>query len=73
MLDKIPTSCKDVKVEDVTEELGIISIQGPNSKAFLQKQTTDSLEFPWSTMKPVNIGTAEVDVCRLTYVGEPGV
>ena len=34
---------------------------------------TDSLEFAWSTMKPIKIGTAQADVCRLTYVGEPGM
>ena len=34
---------------------------------------TDSLEFAWSTMKPIKIGTAQADVCRLTYVGEPGI
>ena len=72
ILDKIPTSCKDVIVEDVTERIGIISIQGPNSRAVLQKVTSVSLEFAWSTMQPVKIGTVEADVCRLTYVGEPG-
>ena len=24
-------------------------------------------------MKPIKIGTAQADVCRLTYVGEPGI
>ena len=71
-MDKIPLACKDVTVEDVTERFGIISIQGPNSKSILQKTTNDSLDIAWSTMKPIKFGTMEADVCRLTYVGEPG-
>ena len=72
-MKKMPSSCKDVAVEDVTENLGIISIQGPNSMNILQKMTNDSLDFTWSTMRSINFGGVGADVCRLTYVGEPGL
>ena len=71
-MKKMPSSCKDVTVKDVTENLGIISIQGPKSKNVLQRMTNDCLDFTWSTMKRIKFGGVGADVCRLTYVGEPG-
>ena len=72
-MKRMPSSCMDVTVKDVTENLGIISIQRPNSKSVLQKMTSDSLDFAWSTMKRIQFGGVGADVCRLTYVGEPGL
>ena len=71
-MKKMPSSRKDVTLKDVTENLGIISIQGPNSMNILQRMTNDSLDFAWSTMKRIQFGGVGADVCRLTYVGEPG-
>ena len=72
-MKRMPSSCKDVTVKDVTENFGIISIQGPNSKNILQRMTNDTLDFAWSTMRRINFGGVGADVCRLTYVGEAGL
>jgi sarcosine dehydrogenase len=71
----VPKNIKSINVKDVTEDLGIISLQGPYSAALLQKITSEPLDassFPWSTSKKLQLSGCSVDVCRLTYVGEPG-
>jgi len=63
---------KQVKVEDVTTGMGIINVQGPESRNILRKiiPRLDMLKFSQSMR--TTIAGAEVLVVRLTYVGELG-
>jgi len=54
---------------------GQLNVQGPNSRALLQKLTTMDLSnaaFPFRTAREIDIGFARVLCIRITYVGELG-
>ena len=63
-------------MSDVTDQFGIISVQGPESKDFLAGEIMgdasclDDLAF--SRFRTVTIGGVDVNLFRLTYVGEVG-
>ncbi len=62
-------------VTDVTGAYGQLNIQGPNSRALLQKLTNTDLSneaFPFRTAKEIDIGFARVLCVRITYLGELG-
>jgi len=62
-------------VTDVTSAYGQLNIQGPNSRALLQKITTEDLSdaaFPFRAAREIDIGFARVLCVRITYVGELG-
>ncbi len=62
-------------VTDVTSAYGQLNIQGPNSRALLQKITTEDLSsaaFPFRTAREIDVGFARVLCVRITYVGELG-
>jgi 4-methylaminobutanoate oxidase (formaldehyde-forming) len=62
-------------VTDVTSAYGQLNLQGPNSRALLQKITTEDLSnaaFPFRTAREIDIGFARVLCVRITYVGELG-
>ncbi|XP_011689604.1 PREDICTED: sarcosine dehydrogenase, mitochondrial [Wasmannia auropunctata] len=64
-----------VSVHNVTEQIGILSVQGPNSRQVLQTLIDDDLSnksFPFSTSKLVRIDGELVHVFRLSFVGELG-
>jgi 4-methylaminobutanoate oxidase (formaldehyde-forming) len=64
-----------VFVTDVTSAYGQLNIQGPNSRALLQKLTSVDLSneaFPFRTAREIDIGFARVLCVRITYVGELG-
>ena len=61
----------EVKVEDVTRTIGVINVQGPRSKDFLQHFITD-LDLKFSRSQKAEVGGWEVEVVRLSYVGELG-
>ena len=58
-------------VEDVTRTLGVINVQGPKSRDFLQHFFPD-LNLKFSRMERREVGGEEVMVVRLSYVGELG-
>ncbi|XP_020288905.1 sarcosine dehydrogenase, mitochondrial [Pseudomyrmex gracilis] len=65
----------NVSVHNVTEQIGILSIQGPNSCQVLQLLVEDDLSnesFPFSTSKLVRINDELVHMFRLSFVGELG-
>ncbi|XP_002158472.3 sarcosine dehydrogenase, mitochondrial [Hydra vulgaris] len=65
----------NVKLVDISEEVGMLSIQGPNSRKLLQKLTGENLlndAFPFSTHKVVEIAGHKMRALRLTFVGEMG-
>jgi glycine cleavage system aminomethyltransferase T/glycine/D-amino acid oxidase-like deaminating enzyme len=62
-------------VTDVTSGYAQLNLQGPNSRALLQKITTEDLSnaaFPFRTVREIDIGFARVLCARITYVGELG-
>ncbi|XP_064457515.1 sarcosine dehydrogenase, mitochondrial-like [Ornithodoros turicata] len=65
----------NVAVEDHSTNMGMLSIQGPNSRNLLQSLTDEDLSdgsFPFSTNKVINIAGYKVRALRLTFVGELG-
>ncbi|XP_041481408.1 sarcosine dehydrogenase, mitochondrial-like [Lytechinus variegatus] len=64
------------QIVDVTNEMGVISIQGPKSRELLQALATDvdfsNEAFPFSTHKIMTIAGHQVRAIRLTFVGELG-
>ena len=65
----------DVKLRDVTEEFGVVSVMGPNSRMVMQSITDTNFEsqsFPFGTSKEIFINDIPVLAQRLTYVGELG-
>jgi len=64
-----------VVVTDVTTTMGMLNIQGPNSRALLSKLTSTDFSneaFPFATMQDIEIGYSQLKALRLTYMGELG-
>ena len=65
----------DVEFKDVTDELICLGIFGPKSRNLLSKITNENLSneiFKFGTSKNINLGSKNVWVQRLSYVGELG-
>jgi glycine cleavage system aminomethyltransferase T len=65
----------DVQIDDVTDELAVIGIWGPEARTALAAVTGDDVSgeaFPFRTAKTISIGGAAVLAQRITYVGELG-
>ncbi|CAH2316799.1 sarcosine dehydrogenase, mitochondrial [Pelobates cultripes] len=63
------------KLIDCSEDLGMISIQGPASRSVLEKVLDEDLgndAFPFSTHKIVTAAGHKVRAIRLSFVGEMG-
>lgn len=63
------------QLTDHSEDMGMISIQGPKSRAVLQEVLDTDLSneaFPFSTHKIVNAAGHQVRAMRLSFVGELG-
>jgi len=64
-----------VAVTDVTSAYGQLNVQGPHSRALLQKLTGADLAnaaFPFRTAREIDLGFARVLCVRITYLGELG-
>src|SRR6516164_4616546 len=62
-------------VTDVTSAYGQLNVQGPNSRALLQKLTSIDLSnaaFPFRAAREIDLGFARALCIRITYVGELG-
>ncbi len=62
-------------VTDVSGAWSMLNLQGPQSRALLQKLSTGDLSnaaFPFGTAREIQIGYQTVLALRLTYVGELG-
>ena len=62
-------------VSDVTSAYGQLNVQGPSSRALLQKLTSTDLSnssFPFRTAREIDLGFARVLCIRITYLGELG-
>ncbi|XP_062516282.1 sarcosine dehydrogenase, mitochondrial-like [Corticium candelabrum] len=65
----------DCQLRDITEDLGVLSVQGPLSRRLLQELTTSDLSngsFPFGTHQVIDIADKPVRAVRLTFVGELG-
>lgn len=64
----------DVEVKDVTDDIGILSVQGPKSLATLAKVTGQSWDdFRFSRIRRARVAGAQVEVVRQGFTGELGV
>ena len=62
-------------VSDVSSAYGQLNVQGPSSRALLQKLTSTDLSnssFPFRTAREIDLGFARVLCIRITYLGELG-
>ena len=65
----------DATIDDVTDELAVIGIWGPDAREALSAVTWDDVShdaFPFRAAKTIDIGGAPVLAQRITYVGELG-
>lgn len=66
---------RDVRIADVTDELSMLGVMGPNSRALLSELTSAHLDngaFPFGTSQLVEVAGHEVRAMRMTYEGELG-
>ncbi len=60
---------------DVTDELSMFGVMGPNSRALLSELTTADLSndaFPFGTAQHIEVAGHDIRAMRMTYVGELG-
>jgi 4-methylaminobutanoate oxidase (formaldehyde-forming) len=65
----------DVKIEDVTDEFGVIALQGTNARAVFQSLTDEDLSsehFHFGTGRWMTAGGVRLWAQRISYVGELG-
>ncbi len=66
---------EQVRIEDVTDERGVLVIAGPRSRALLAGLTDADLgnaAFPWLTAREIEIAGLPLRALRVSYVGELG-
>ena len=64
-----------VEVRNVTREVGVLALMGPQARAVLAKLTAADLSqaaFPWLSAQRIDIGGITVHALRISYVGEAG-
>lgn len=65
----------DLKIENRTEQLGILGVMGPRSRDLLGRITAQSLknaDFPWLTAQRITVAGIPVRMLRVSYIGELG-
>jgi aminomethyltransferase len=63
----------DVRIEEVTESLSAVALQGPNSRAVLEEATgQDFSDLKYFRRRPAKVKRIEVDVTRTGYTGDLG-
>jgi len=78
-LAHIQTTVQDagfnVRIEDRSRDMGMLSLQGPRAKDILKRLTEtplDNSSFPFSTNKMINVAGHWVRALRVSFVGELG-
>lgn len=64
-----------VTVTDVTTSYGVLSVQGPKSRALLERLSGADMsneQHPFGWMRDIEIGYASAKALRISYVGELG-
>ncbi|MCZ4291807.1 GcvT family protein [Hoeflea alexandrii] len=65
----------DVRIEDITENYGTLSLMGPHARDVLAKVTSADVSndaFPFGHVREIDIAGHTVRALRVTYVGELG-
>ncbi len=65
----------DVTITDITTDLAVFGVMGPNSRALLSELTSSDLSkeaFPFGTARHLELAGHRVYALRMTYVGELG-
>ncbi|MGI1664186.1 GcvT family protein [Palleronia sp. KMU-117] len=73
IVDHLPPG--DVRLEDVTEAWGTLSLMGPSARAVLSAVTdadVSNAAFPFGHVREIDIAGAKTRALRVTYVGELG-
>jgi dimethylglycine dehydrogenase len=64
-----------VRIENVTDRLGVLTLAGPRSRELLQRLTPDDISrdaFPFFRTRRIEIDGTRVSAFRISYVGELG-
>ncbi|MCR9213217.1 MAG: FAD-dependent oxidoreductase [Proteobacteria bacterium] len=72
--DRIPEDARCI-LTDVTSSMAVLGIQGPNSRALMQKLTSTDMSndaFAFGSSQEIELGYALVRASRITYMGELG-
>jgi aminomethyltransferase len=62
----------DVQIEDVTEQYGVLAVQGPRSREILVQLAPEVAELPFFGLTQAKIGEAAVTISRTGYTGDLG-
>ncbi|XP_062340264.1 dimethylglycine dehydrogenase, mitochondrial [Osmerus eperlanus] len=65
----------DVDISNVTEDMGVLGVAGPNSRKVLQKLTEEDLSdagFKFLHCKPIQLAGVPLRAIRISYTGELG-
>jgi len=65
----------DVRIDDITEAFGTLSLMGPHARDVLEKVTSADVSnaaFPFAHVREIDIAGHTVRALRVTYVGELG-
>jgi sarcosine dehydrogenase len=65
----------DVRLADITEDWGTLSLMGPQARAVLERVTAADVSnaaFPFGHVRELDIAGSPVRALRITYVGELG-
>ena len=74
-LEQAVRNGEDVRIENVTDDLGVLVVAGPRSRDVLAKLTDTDLtngSFRWLTGKEVEMAGIRLRALRVNYVGELG-
>ena len=74
-LEKALPGDGSVRLESLTEAIGVLVVAGPQSRALLAKLTDADLSnaaFPWMSERFIDVGAARARAVRVSYVGELG-
>ena len=74
LMRQIPDGA-DAKLTDITEDLAVLGVMGPASRALLADVSDVDFSnggFPFQTSKEIDLAGAQVRASRITYVGELG-
>ena len=64
--------CDGMELENISEDISLIAIQGPNTREFLKKYTDVDLTMPFYTFREGHVCESSVMVSRTGYTGELG-
>ncbi len=62
----------DVSIEEVTDEYGMLAVQGPRSREILAKPAPEIADLPFFALTQAKIGGSAVTISRTGYTGDLG-